>query len=304
MYRDHLYAARCRQQQLSREGSSEAAPPELIRVYARRVARIWGASFGLAGLLAMVFHFLVTMNERALSLYIVGAWLAMGVAYLAVRLLAPTLLRWRLRRAYATSGDIFFDLGRLEDQTPRDFALATAHRYERLGFQLPLVALALLAPLSIHLGVALAFLGLSISGFGTWILTSAALVGHAHLTLALFAVFHVVRVQRELDTGTRVTGASRGLIALLWTVGASAIPGVVLLCVPPLLVALTGLLFVPWAFHWVGAAAQAERATLVDLGLVVESPSASANGSCFRELRSCGLVGEREASAPDQNLTA
>lgn len=298
MYRDHLFAARCRQQQLSREGSPEAAPAELVRIYARRVARIWGAAFGLAGLLAMVFHAMISMSLGALSVYIVGAWLTMGLVYAVVRLAAPAWLRWRVRRAYATSGDIFFDLGRLDARSPRAFALQAIHRHERLGLQLPLLTVSLLAPLSIHLGVAMAFLGVSMSQFGQWILTSAALVGHAHLTLALFAVFHVVRVQRELDAGTRVAGASRGLVALLWTVGASAIPGVVLLCVPPLLVAMTGLLFVPWSFHWVGAAAQAERAVLVDHGLVVEPPPAR-RGCCFRETRATAAA---EATAEGEAL--
>jgi hypothetical protein len=315
VYRDHLFAARCRQQQLSREGSPEAAPAELVRVYARRVARIWGAAFGLAGLLAMVLHFLFTMSLRTLSIYIAGSWLTAAGAYLVVRLLAPQWIRWRLRRSYATSGDIFFDLGRIDARSPRKFALAAVHRHERLALQLPLVMLSLLAPLSIHLGVAMAFLGVSMNEFGQWILTSAALVGHAHLTLALFSVFHVVRVQRELDAGTRVAGASRGLVALLWTVGASAIPGVVLLCVPPLLVAMTGLLFVPWSFHWVGAAARAERAVLVDLGLTIEPPK-PARGCCFRDLRGVDAASQPETVQPetvqpengpptaDQNLTA
>ena len=88
-----------------------------------------------------------------------------------------------------------------------------------------------------------------------------------------------------------------GLILLIWgadrfVLGAAA--GARNLGVPPLLVAMTGLLFVPWAFHWVGAAARAERAVLVDHGLVVEPPK-PARGCCFREIDARAATSEPAA---------
>ena len=275
MYRNHIVAARYRQKDLSREGGIDTLAPEIRRVGARRLARIWSAGVALASLVAMLFHFAFTIHLETLSAYVVGAWVGGGLAYVVVRLVAPWWLGRRVRRAYATTGDIFFDMGRFEAQHPRDYVLGRAHRLERLSFQLPLVALALVAPLSIHFVVGMLFFDVSFAGFGNWILTSAALVGHAHLILALFGVFHVVRVQRELDAGVHVSGASRGMVALVWTVGASAIPGLVLLCIPPLLVALTGLLFVPWAFQWVSSAALIERTALVEAGLRVDGAAKS-----------------------------
>jgi hypothetical protein len=52
------------------------------------------------------------------------------------------------------------------------------------------------------------------------------------------------------------------LLALLWTVAISTVPGAMLLFVPPLLVAATGALFVPWVFHWAARRAYVERAIL------------------------------------------
>lgn len=240
----------------------------------------------------MAIHALITMGWRGLTTYLVIAWVGMGGTYLLVRWLAQPWLRWRLRRAYTTSGDIFFDLGRLDAQRPQLFLVERVHRLERAALQLPVLIVSLLAPLTIHLLIALVFLGVRLADFGQWMMTTAVLVGHAHLILALFAIFHVVRVQRELDAGTRVSGGSRGLVALLWTVGASAVPGVVLLCIPPLLVAMTGLLFVPWMFHWVGHTALVERMVLVEQGLEACPPRAP---------RAPEVVGVcRPAPAPEQ----
>lgn len=273
MYRDHLYAARCRKQELARELQLEV-PPELGRIFARRQARIAAGCTAIAAFLAMVVHF-VLVGSLGLSFYLLGAWGVAAVIYITVRLAAPHWLARQVRRLYgARDGDIFDELSQIESNLPRQFMLDRVHRLENRSLRVPMVAVALVAPLSIHLLVALGLLSVSLYSFSHWIVTSLILVGHAHLTLAVFAAVHAGRLQGELDQGRRspseripLNGAPRGLVALLWTVGASAIPGVVLLCIPPLLVALTGLLFVPWIFHWASQRAVSERKQLIDLGL-------------------------------------
>lgn len=267
VYRDHLVAARYRQQQIAREHGPTVVPEALCEIYARRVGRIAAGVAALGGLLAMAAHFVFTLEYRQIAIYLPIAWGAAALAYLVGRCLGGPLLRRRVEREYATSGDIFVDLGRLDARRPREFMLDQVHQHERLGLQVPLLAAALLAPLSLHLLVGVLWLGVPISSFGQWIITSAVLVGHAHITLALFALFHGARLQQELDRGLEVPGASRGGVALLWTIGASAVPGLVLLCVPPILVAITGLVFVPWLFHWASKTARFERATLAVHGL-------------------------------------
>jgi hypothetical protein len=270
VYRDHLIAAQLRQQHIGLEVDHQALPNAVLRVHARRAARVWASALGLGTLVAMVVHFLLTASFQALGIYLLASWALTGIVYATVRIGAGHMLKRHVQHRYATSGDIFYDLGRLDDQLPLSYLLNRVQRLERLSLQLPLLLVSLAAPLTLHLLVSLTFLQVSLSEFGQWILTSAVLVGHAHLTLALFAVFHASRVQRELDRGDRVVGASRGLVALAWTVGSSAIPGVVLLCIPPLLVAVTGMMFVPWSFHWAAATGARERAVLDFHGLLEE----------------------------------
>ncbi|MBW2733188.1 MAG: hypothetical protein JRH20_12415 [Deltaproteobacteria bacterium] len=270
MYRDHLVAARYRQQQIAQELGATAVPASLAHIYSRRVGRIAAGVAALGALLAMAIHFLFTLDHREIALYLPIAWGAAALAYGIGRWVGGALLRRRVAREYATSGDIFIDLGRLDALKPQQFMLAHVHQHERLALQVPLLAAALLTPLSLHLLIGVLWLGVSVSTFGQWIITSMVLVGHAHITLALFALFHAARVQRELDQGVKVSGASRGGVALLWTVGASAVPGIVMLCVPPILVAITGLVFVPWLFHWASRTAHSERAVLMAHGFMAK----------------------------------
>ena len=87
-------------------------------------------------------------------------------------------------------------------------------------------------------------------------------MGHAHAALAICAARHATLIQRELDRGAPVEGLSRGLWAVLWSAAAAALPGAALLFVPPLLVAVTGLVLVPFTFGWAARAAVMERALI------------------------------------------
>ena len=267
MYRDYLIAARHRQRQLNRDSKTLGVPSTVIRIYAKRVGRIAAGAAGLGTIGAMSMVFLVTGNHRALAAFFVAAWVAMGLAYLMGRTLGAFKLKRLLQTAFGSSGDLFFDLARLDRGRPEAVAFYHAQALERPSLQLPLLALSLLAPLSIHMLVGVVIFGTTLGGFGEWIVTSAVLVGHAHITLGLFSLYHVVYLQRELDGEQLSSGTSRGLVALMWTVAASAIPGVVLICIPPLLVGLTGLVFVPWMFGWSSSRAVLERIALSECGV-------------------------------------
>lgn len=263
VYKDSLFAANCRREDLLR--SLTPLPPELVALHSRRLARITGGTAGIAGFVALVIS--VIAGSEFACLVLVGTWVAMAVAYLLTR----PIVRWRVhalaRRMLQLGDDPLADVARLERGGPTELVLRTTHRLEAASFMMPLVAFTLLTPLFAHLLIGTTILGVSLHSFNIWVLISLLLVGHAHLTLLILSIMHVLRVRAELDRGVQVQGAARGFWALLWTVAASSIPGAVLLCIPPMLVALTGLLFVPWMFQWASRRAQQERAALEAQGL-------------------------------------
>lgn len=257
MYKDHLIAARCRRDGLVREYSGVPVPERLLTLYAVRQARKWAGVAGIAGFLLLVVE--LFLGARHSSMILMISWGLVLLVYAAVRLLA----RWRMGRILAReltpSADVFADLTRLDRGTPQDSLRERVSRLEVPSLAVPVAAATLLLPLTLHLLVGSGLLDVYLADFNAWILLSLVLVGHAHLTLLVFSVLHVNRVCRELDLGDEVGGAGRGLWALLWTITASAIPGAIFLFIPPLLVALTGLTFVPWMFFWVARRARSER---------------------------------------------
>jgi hypothetical protein len=202
------------------------------------------------------------------SYVLLGTWLAMVAVFVSVLLIRRRQLLRSGRRALLATEDVFGDLSRLERASPCELIVRRAHRLEVWSFVLPAVSLTLLLPLTLHLAVGTTFLSMPLAQFNAWILISLLLVGHAHLTLIILSVVHVLRVRSELDRGATVGGVRHGFWALLWTVTASTIPGALLLCVPPILVALTGLLFIPWMFHWISRRAEGERLLLEEHGLM------------------------------------
>jgi hypothetical protein len=105
------------------------------------------------------------------------------------------------------------------------------------SWMLPAVALALLLPITLHALVALVCRASEL-GFDDWVHYSAIVTGIAHL---VFASLCAVRVHRLLAARTAMTPQR----ILLLTVATSCVPFVLLLGIPPLLVALTGLPLLP-----------------------------------------------------------
>lgn len=107
----------------------------------------------------------------------------------------------------------------------------------RESAMLPVFAIAVILPLTLHLLVALAF-GTSAAGFDDWVRWSLGITGLAH---AGFTVMCVLRVRQLLhDEKAMTPGAIYG-----YTVAISCLPFIVLLGLPPVLVAITGLPILP-----------------------------------------------------------
>jgi hypothetical protein len=266
VYKDDVFAAQCRRDQILKR--LEPLAGDLVRLYSLRQARVWAGAVGIGGFVALLAEIFTGVGLS--SWILIGSWGAMALAFAVVLLVSRRRIVRRARQLGAPSEDVFLDLSRLAAGSPVERAVRQTHRIEIWSFLLPAVALTLLLPLTLHLIVGSTLFAVSLIRFNAWILISLLLVGHAHITLIILAVMHVLRVRSELDNGVPVGGVSCGFWALLWTVTASTIPGALLLCIPPILVALTGLLFIPWMFHWISRRARAERQLLEDHGLVTQ----------------------------------
>jgi hypothetical protein len=243
--------------------------PLLCRAYERRVARTAAGLVGLIGGVAMFGDALRLMIENStvnpsssgeLTVLLVGAWALALPTYFVAQVVART--RWRRLGVSAIdrTGDAAKDLAELELRVPRVAALRRAAARERWSIALPMVALSLLTPLTLHLLVACAF-GLAPS-YGQWIAISVALVGHAHVALAVTCWMWAKRVAAT-PTEELIAGKPRGWgksLAAAFVCG--LVPGVVLLAVPPALVIITGLVFIPAMYSAMHHQVTSERAAI------------------------------------------
>ncbi len=262
IYRDHDETLRRRLDEARQRCSEALRSPEmraLARIYCRRRARLVaglsGAVAGAAMLIAGVARFGDLVRPcQVIALWVLSLALPAGV-YLGARLWSHLRLRsWR-RGLLASTGSAERDLERLAAATPLGTLRARAHRFAVASIALPLMAIALVGPLTLH--APFAILGDNLRTFATWIALSSAIVGHAHLVLAGLSARYAVQLGRDPHmTG----GAGR---ALGWTVLASAIPGVVFLALPPILTAITGAVLVFAGFAWARRTMLRESAVVV-----------------------------------------
>jgi hypothetical protein len=159
-----------------------------------------------------------------------------------------------------------------------------ADRLEERSVALPLSALALLLPLTLHrlaalvldsLGVRLPFLWIfgAIRPMDAWIKASMVMVGHCHLLLVLLACAFARDLRRHPDYPENALGERAGWGAFAWTSLASIPAATLCLTLWPLegwlpflliptLVTLTGLTFIPPSFLAMGRAIARERALI------------------------------------------
>jgi hypothetical protein len=250
--------------------------PTCRLVYRRRVARAAAGAAATAGGAVMfavalwygvsngIFSSAAFRGSRGLLTGVMWAsWVAAAVAYVSARAWAAGRFDEQLSERLSLTGELFDDIVRVRNVTPRDVGVALARQCERWSTGLPLVGLALLAPLTLH------YLFLTLVGgawprsvsFDEWIIMSAVIVGHCHLVLALKAWLYSRDLRAWEETELERAGSRAGWSAWKWTVVASAMPGLVLFGVPLFLVAVTGV-FVPVSFAIVTARVRGERVAL------------------------------------------
>jgi hypothetical protein len=246
-YRDHTEGARIRYAELLSRTRNTAGTTGAARVFAARTARIWAGTTGVAGAaLVAMLGIADKLGHRhpPLTVVLLASWPAMGGAYMLGQILGAR--RAARLSVPAKTEDVLGDLARLEADQPLEAARHTAARIESVSLALPMIAVALLAPLTLHFPVAV----LLDAGakFDDWIMMSLAIVGHAHLALAAMYARFAYKA-RKLDSVTLDLDRSAfGWGAWCVAVGVSAVPGIVLFVIPPILTAVTGLVFNPLLF--------------------------------------------------------
>lgn len=259
---------------------------ELRRIYARRVARsVAGGIAALGGaamLLGGLHRFLVACggwlslhrapDDGVLVGLLCGGAFAGGLAYLPARLAAGAAFDRTLRESIALTGNVRRDLLRLERARPREAARASIERLEAVSAALPLVAAALLGPLLLHLLAWLFATGgvgdRHLADFDPWIAASVPFAGLAHVVLATLGAQFAMSLAEKSTEDLLATPARQGWVAFGLTALAGMVPGAVLLLIPPLLVGLTGLLFIPLSFRATSLVVAGERQALEALDVL------------------------------------
>jgi hypothetical protein len=244
------------------------------RIAARRIGRslagFAGTMMGGVAFLVAVASFLSSPESRsdriAATVLLLAAWPLAILVGGTSRLVARGLLSLGAR--IPLTGHPSTDLARLEARDPLREAREAAMAWERASVALPLAALSLLAPLTIHFVVYTMLKGsggggaATLDDFGSWVALSALLVGHAHAALLIGSVIWARRLRArptaELGQGVNQAWGK----VLLVSIGCACLPGIVLIGIPPVLVAVTGLLFVPVMFVVTVRILAAERWTL------------------------------------------
>ena len=260
-YRDSLEGLRIRYAELLAERTQDPSLAGASRVFGARTGRIWAGNTGIAGAVLLALGALATLAVPGLPLttLLLLSWPAMLGAGAVGWVLADR--RVRREGAPRPTGDVRTDLARLQAALPASALRDLAVDRERRSLARPMIAVALLAPLTIHAVVYLGFGG-GLAAFNNWIGLSLLCVGHAHLALA-WGCHRFARNAASLtgyaleQAGRRAQWRAFGFAVLF-----AALPGGVLYLIPPILTAATGLLFNPILFLKMTGTLVAERAAL------------------------------------------
>jgi hypothetical protein len=282
----------------ARRAREQEAGDAVAGVFAARRGRVVGGVAGVVfGTLVFLSGVVASSGVEVLDLApescrAVPSYLLAGSGVTAltmaamVRRAARRHARSTLRREPVLTGNGAEDIGRIERADPLgDLHVRTA-ALEATSIAFPLVAVALLAPLTIHGVVAL---GISVfnlrdlGDFGVWIGLSAIFVGLAHLTLVVRMV-QWARLLRGRQTGSVRKGLhAEWALTLLITTAAGFVPAVffakdaeILSLIPPGLVLVTGATFLPLAYLAAARRLERERATLAVRASGGTGPSADA----------------------------
>jgi hypothetical protein len=266
IYRDETLALRLeRDELLARRHLAWAHAAAAAQLIPRRQARIAaGMTLAVAGATLLWSpdiawlagaDMLDTSTPLLLIAAIPGAWLLAALVGLIVYAASGHRLL-RDYAAFAVSDDAAADLQRLMRLPAPESLVEHAAALERRSVAWPLTGLALATPMLLHFCASPFFGGPN--GFLGWLALSGVIAGPAHLALVWCSRRYARRIGWvPLD---RLRGS--GLAALGITTLVSAVPFAALFLIPPLIVFLTGLVFVPVSFAGFARLVESERHAL------------------------------------------
>ncbi len=220
---------------------------QAVTVFTRRRARTGaGVAAALGAVTAMHLGAIAPWTATTI---LGGTWLLSAAVYGAMRWRYAAHHRRALRPARSTH---------------RILQLAALHDLGVASIFWPLAGVCLLAPHSIHLVIDLAIFSMYapmslVPDFGSYMTLTAALLIPAYGTLVARSRRFARRLVRHPDRAAREPA---GLQALFAATLAALIPGVLLLGIPSVLVAITGALFIPLSFGLAKRAFFAEQTIL------------------------------------------
>jgi hypothetical protein len=274
LYRDGTEALRQEAQRLRKrhQVTVDALRKPAEPVFMARCARAAAGRVLVGGAVAMIIAGIAIVllendylggsawNHNLLTAILLGTWPAAGAAFLVARAWARRTFERRLLAPLAPTGDAHGDLERARRFDPGQHAMRMLVALEPASMAPLLAGSAVLMPLTLHFFAGLV-LGTDIAGYDSWIAISAVAVGHCHLILAVRAW----RYGKQLATMPTMALLHHSYEPGWKTYGivlaASLFPGVLLMFVPIILVALTGV-FIPLIYGWAARRIAGERDAL------------------------------------------
>jgi hypothetical protein len=302
-----------------REARELIAPqlPGLRDIVQARISRVIGGIAGIGAAAAMCWYAATTpARDEAATYALLFGMIGLGMSWAISRgLLAVRGKFQRLRAEPELTGQLERDLALLDESDLRNEVRALEQRADKLetaSIALPFAGLTVLTPLFLPWLFAAIFLSESTRDYSEWIRISLVIVGHAHVALAVLGYLFARKLHRstiEAIAGVRIHREW----AKIWliTIGVSCLPGIVLILVPPILVALTGLAFIPLMVLGLHHAVLQERTKLAAVvperlrieGLDLPAALADMPPSAKEEERSAEKK-QREADRDDEHAEA
>jgi hypothetical protein len=195
------------------------------------------------------------------------SWLAASTASVVARC-AMVVFRDRLarggneRKPVRITGNLETDLQTFHPSASTVAFGERLGRIEAWSNGLPMAALSLLTPLTLH-WLFWKIVGNDSESFSSWIRVSLIIVGHAHLTVAALSMAFARRVSKTpLDVLDTMSIHSEWGRTWAFTVLVSCLLGILLFLVPPILTAVTGLAFIPFIYLFTWRRVRMERQTI------------------------------------------
>jgi hypothetical protein len=214
-----------------------------------------------AGLMVYFAFDIPRAMATAIGAATVATWALAIVAYWVAHRIAATSFDRKL--VLVAAPDLHSSISYLSRLDPRRVVSAEVSRWERRSIAWPLMGIATVAPLLIHYLFA-GVMGGELPGldeFGLWVGLAALIVGHVHYFVGAQGASFARDVGQTPDEHLPLL-EGRGWRALIVGVGASLMPGLAALGIPCVVVALTGLLFLPLSYRAMHAIAMRERRML------------------------------------------